>query len=139
MADAIIRAALESHLVAMADLPEARKFEGQPFAAPGNQPWLKVGLAPGAATVVAFGAGGIVRRQGAFAIELNEPVDGGRGLAHIERLADALAAHFRPGAALSRDGLVVRIARTQRGAVAETANRLSLTVSAEYFCDCPNS
>jgi hypothetical protein len=116
-------------------LPERRRFEGQPFVRPKNKPWLRAGLRPAAAPLVAFGGGGLVRQEGAFVVELFEPVDAGRGLARIERLAAGLRARFAPGQRLSRDGHVVRTGEVRRGNVQETPEHLSLAVSIQWACE----
>lgn len=116
-------------------LPERRRFEGQPFVRPRNKPWLRASLRPAAAPVVAFGAGGLVRQEGTFVVELFEPVDAGRGLARLERLAAALRARFAPGRRLARDGHTVRTGEVRRGTVQETPEHLSLAVTVYWACE----
>lgn len=122
----------------VATLPAARKFDGQPFVRPAAAPWVRVALKPVGANVAAFGAGGLLRQRGTLLVDLCEPVADGFGLARLERLAAGLRGHFRAGAAIARDGLVVRILGLRRGAVQETRDFLSLPVSVEWFCDAAN-
>lgn len=118
-----------------ATLPAARKFEGQPFPRPIGGPWLRVSLKPAGDAVAAFGAGGVTRHSGALLVELCEPVAAGLGLARVERLAAGLRGHFRPGTAIERDGVVVRIRGLRRAAMREARDLLTLPLSVEWFCD----
>lgn len=123
----------EVSLTAM--LPERRKFEGQPFQKPKDKPWLRAALRPAGAPLVAWGSGGLVRHHGSFLVELFEPVDAGRGLARVERLADALRRHFKPGLALAHGGVRVRLTQARRAAVQENLEALGLPVSIDWACE----
>ncbi len=115
-----------------AGLPEARRFEGQPFVRPQRQPWVSVALQPRPAAPVSLDS---LRRQGRFAVQAFQPAAGGAGLARLERLAGALVAHFRPGTLLARGAARVRLRAAWRGAVEEAGGTLRLPVAAEYLCD----
>lgn len=112
--------------------PERRRFEGQPFVRPRDKPWLRASLRPAQAVPVAFGAGGVLRQEGSFVVELFEPADAGRGLARLERLAAALRQRFAYGLRL---GNGVRLGESRRGAVAEAADFLSLAMSIQWSRD----
>lgn len=114
-------------------LPARRRFEGQPFARPKDQPWLRAALRPQASPLVAFGSGGVIRYQGAFLVELAEPVDAGRGLARAERLAGALRRQFRPGSRIGDLG--IRVGEATRGTLQEQADFLVLPLSIDWACD----
>ncbi len=116
-------------------LPERRRFEGQPFVRPKDKPWLRALLRPASAPLVAFGTGGILRHQGSLIVELVEPVDSGRGLARLERLAAGLRERFTPGLRLQRDGLEVRVGEARRGAVLETIDILTLPLAIDWSCE----
>ena len=46
-----------------------------------------------------------------------------------------LRGHFRPGTAIERDGVVVRIRGLRRAAMREARDLLTLPLSVEWFCD----
>lgn len=115
-----------------AGLPEARRFEGQPFVRPQRKPWLRVSLRPQPARPVSLDS---LRRRGALLVELFQPAEGGAGLTRVERLAGGLVAHCRPGTVLARGAARVRLAAAWRGAVDEAGGTLRLPVTAEYICD----
>jgi hypothetical protein len=119
-------------------LPARRKFEGQPFLKPKDQPWLRAALKPAGAPLVAWGTGGLLRHSGSFLVELFEPVDNGRGRARIERLAAALRSHFRAGQAVSHNATRVRLTNAQRAAIQESLEALSLLVTIDWACEAAN-
>lgn len=116
-------------------LPAARRFEGQPFTRPTDKPWLRAALRPASSAVVAFGAGGLLRHHGGFAVELFEPVDAGRGLARLERLASAVAGQFRPGSRIAGNGVVIRLGGCRRAAIAEAPEALRLALTIDWACE----
>lgn len=137
--DGTVRVEAAGPLVELtAVLPARRKFEGQPFLKPKDKPWLRAALRPSGAPLVAWGTGGLMRHTGGFQVELFEPVDNGRGLARIERLAAALRSHFRPGQAVSHGTTRVRLTNTQRAAVQESLEALSLLVTIDWACEAVN-
>ena len=121
-----------------ATLPERRKFEGQPFVKPKDKPWLRAALRPAGAPLVAWGTGGLLRHHGSFVIELFEPVDSGRGLVRIERLAGALRSQFKAGTGLDQGAVRVRITNAKRAGIQESLEALSLVVSVEWACEAAN-
>ncbi len=115
--------------------PAHRRFEGQPFVRPADKPWLRAALRPANSAVVAFGAGGLLRHHGGFAVEFLEPVDAGRGLARLERLASAVQRQFRPGSRIAADGVSIRLGPCRRAAVAEAAEALRLPLTIDWACE----
>lgn len=121
-----------------ATLPEARKFEGQPFQRPDGRPWLRTTVRHVGAPLVAYGGGGLLRHHGSFLVELFQPVEVGRGMARVERLADGLRARYRAGTRLESAAATVRIEGVRRGPIQEARDFLSLPVSIEWFCHAAN-
>ncbi|GEM_PF-3454509 len=121
-----------------ATIPERRKFEGQPFLKPKDKPWLRAALRPAGAPLVAWGTGGLLRHHGSFLVELFEPVDSGRGLARIERLAAALRSHFKVGTGITQGAVQVRVTGARRAGIQETLEALSLLVTIDWACETVN-
>lgn len=121
-----------------ATIPERRKFEGQPFVKPKDRPWLRAALRPAGAPLVAWGTGGLLRHHGSFLVELFEPVDSGRGLARIERLAGSVCSHFKAGGGLTQGAVRVRITNAKRAGVQESLEALSLLVTIDWACEAVN-
>lgn len=121
-----------------ATIPERRKFEGQPFQKPKDRPWLRAALRPAGAPLVAWGTGGILRHHGSFQVELFEPVDSGRGIARVERMAAALRSHFKAGSGLSHGAVQVRLTNAKRAAVQESLEAVSLMVTIDWACEAVN-
>lgn len=121
-----------------ATVPERRKFEGQPFVKPKDRPWLRAALRPAGAPLVAWGTGGLLRHHGSFLVDLFEPVDSGRGLARIERLAGAVRSQFKAGSALTHGAVQVRITNAKRAGVQESLEAVSLLVTVDWACEAAN-
>jgi hypothetical protein len=123
-----------------ATIPAARKWDGQPFTEPApTEPWIRATLQHAGSPLVAYGAGGLVRSVGVFAIDLFVPQDAGRGLAVVERLAGQLRTLFKPGTRVDPSGLDVRVTQFRRSQVFDDPSRLQLPIGVEYLCNIPNA
>lgn len=96
-----LRASLRTILLGVQGLPAARAWEGRKFTPTVGVPWVRETLVPNGSVLAAYGAGGLIREDITYLIDVFQPATDADRIFDLDDLGDAICRAFKPGTPLT--------------------------------------
>lgn len=134
-----VRGALEAHLTAATGcaIPAASiAWKGRAFT-PGTARWYRPTFMPGTPRAAAIGSEAANRHVCLFQVDVFDPPNKGENITAIE--AERIAAAYKRGTVVTRNGQAVRCAKVTRGTADDSDPAwFKIPVIVEVWADVPN-